>query len=81
MADLMLPIREDQALLLIHQLPEQSKRILLHNLIEELGDSEFERMVDRNTARLRRMAAEQGRDWDAMDELARTDFFDQLLDE
>jgi len=45
------------------------------------GDSNFESLVDYGSEQIKKVCAERGIDWDALDEESRTKLIDQILHE
>ena len=76
----MLELSDQQVVDLVKQLPPQRKRTALLALAEETTARRNERM-QLVESQIRQACADRGRDWDAMPEVEREAFLDDLIHE
>ena len=75
-----LAIDNDQVLALVAQLPSERKVWLLRALASEQWP-EWAKLAEYASKRVRATAVARGADWDAMSELERESFIDQIVHE
>ena len=75
-----LAIDDDQVLALVAQLPSERKAWLLRALVSDRWP-QWAELADYAGKRVRATAAARGADWDAMSELERESFIDQIVHE
>ncbi|HKY53727.1 MAG TPA: hypothetical protein VJM08_05435 [Anaerolineales bacterium] len=75
-----LTLSDKQVVELVKQLPPDSKQAVLNILISERA-LWWDLTVAQGEEKLRKLAAQQGLDWDGLSENEREDFVDKLLHE
>ena len=70
----------DQIIGAIHEMPPEQCRMLLYTLAERATVNREERM-DYAESQIRQLCQSRGLDWDAMTEVEREDFIDDLIHE
>jgi hypothetical protein len=80
MMNLTLELTTNQVIQLVKQMPPEDKRTVLYALAQPAHANRAARM-NYAEAQLRRLAAEQGKDWETMTEYQREIFIDDLIHE
>jgi len=75
-----LELSDEQVIALFKQLPLEKQEALLRHLLL-LHWANWEALSDYGQRRVRHLAAQRGRDWDAMSEAEREAFIDDLIHE
>jgi len=73
-----LTAQEKQVLEVINTLPPERRRLLLYELARD-SETAWKRNTAYAEAKLHKLAAQRGMDWEQMDEEARQDFVAELL--
>ena len=76
----MLELSDQQILELVKQLPPAQKRVALLTLAEDAAQGREERMAYADS-RIRQLCQQRGLDWDAMSDVEREAFIDDLVHE
>lgn len=71
--------QEQQVVELFRRLDPGRRRIVLLELVQANAEA-WKRYQEQGEARLRALARDRGLDWDAMDEQARQDFVEDVMD-